>query len=198
MHILGISKKYLKLCFCHVIYYTGLWHLYVKFVFCRKKSFSVVIVDFHRVVQNYDGNLFPEPAYCLPIKSFERILAFLKKYFSIWTLDEVVGALKDNKKIEKPVVAVTIDDGFKDNYDMIYPLLKERNIPATIFLTTGMIGTDKRIWVDRIAEAIANTKNTQITISSWKKSAKKYNISNLREKKGSLCRNLPTSQRITE
>ena len=38
-----------------------------------------------------------------------------------------------------------MDDGYRDNFLNAYPILKEFNLPATIFLATGFIGTNKRM-----------------------------------------------------
>ena len=42
----------------------------------------------------------------------------------------------------EPVVAITFDDGYEDNYTYAFPLLKEAGTAATVFLTTGLIGSD--------------------------------------------------------
>jgi peptidoglycan/xylan/chitin deacetylase (PgdA/CDA1 family) len=59
-------------------------------------------------------------------------------------------------------VAVTFDDGFRNNYDIAFPILKKWAIPATIFLATDFIGSDDTIWFCRINEALAKTSLTRL------------------------------------
>lgn len=51
-------------------------------------------------------------------------------------------------KRDKHLIAVTFDDGFRSFVDHALPLLNERNIPATIFITTGYIG-QRPGWITR-------------------------------------------------
>ncbi|MFC1633559.1 polysaccharide deacetylase family protein [Planctomycetota bacterium] len=51
--------------------------------------------------------------------------------------------IQNGTSLPSKAIAVTLDDGYRDNYENAYPVLKEYNIPATVFLTTGFIGTGK-------------------------------------------------------
>ena len=52
---------------------------------------------------------------------------------------------------EKPVL-ITCDDGYIGNYTYLYPLLKEFNMKATIFVITGMVGEEHYMSADQIRE----------------------------------------------
>ncbi|MFX0124544.1 MAG: polysaccharide deacetylase family protein [Candidatus Hodarchaeota archaeon] len=84
-------------------------------------------------------------------------MSYIKKFYHIITLDKILENIKNKKKFSCPSIAITIDDGFKDNYDLAYPILRSSNLPATIFLTSGLINTQKAPWVDEIGNALDKT-----------------------------------------
>jgi peptidoglycan/xylan/chitin deacetylase (PgdA/CDA1 family) len=54
-------------------------------------------------------------------------------------------------------VAVTFDDGYRDNWTEAFPVLRELSCPATIFLTAGLIGTSETLWWDKLQYALQST-----------------------------------------
>lgn len=74
-------------------------------------------------------------------ESFERQMRFLKSQrYNVVTLEEVSRLMHDKKKAPPKTVAISFDDGFKDNYIYAYPVLKKFGLPATIFVIYNEVG----------------------------------------------------------
>ena len=174
-------KSKIKLICCHVICYTGLLHLYVKYILGRRKEFPVVIINYHSFVDRFDRVIDIVPTVTHRIADFETELTFLKKYFDIVSLDYVVDVFRLGRKFSRPTVAITIDDGFKDNYDLLFPVLKKHHVPVTIFLTTGLIGTHKKTWVSNLSDMIPETTSTVLNLNGLF-DGKDFLLSNLDQK----------------
>jgi peptidoglycan/xylan/chitin deacetylase (PgdA/CDA1 family) len=64
----------------------------------------------------------------------------------------------ETRKIHREAIAVTFDDGYRDNLVMAKPLLQEAAIPATIFLTTGYLDENREFWWDELARLILGSQ----------------------------------------
>lgn len=68
----------------------------------------------------------------------EDLDIFLKNYHPI-SLEELILIQNGKKSISKPCFHLTFDDGLSNFYDVIAPILIEKNIPATVFLNTNFV-----------------------------------------------------------
>lgn len=180
-------KSIIKIIACSVLFYSGILHLYIVCIFKRKRNFPAVIINYHRFFRDLDGVIDIEPTVTHLVSDFEKELKFLKRYFDVVSLDEVVAVLRAGKAFTRPTIAITIDDGFRDNFELAFPLLKRHDIPATIFLTAGLIGMNKRIWVDHLAEMIfAGSGSFQEKRSTYYTTLKRLKDMSLEERDGYL------------
>ncbi len=103
-----------------------------------------VLADEHEAARPHRQTLCTGPA------AFERLLAWVTERFDCVHLDELlaepVGA--------RPRLALTFDDGWRDNADNGLPLLERYQVPASIFLSTDLIGTSRHFWWEAIGETI--------------------------------------------
>lgn len=74
-----------------------------------------------------------------PIEFAAQMQFLADNDYKVITLAELVTRMK-NKTPLKGEVVITFDDGYKDNFTNAYPVLQKFNFPATIFITTDLIG----------------------------------------------------------
>ena len=92
--------------------------------------------------------------------SFQEQMTYLKNRCDVIPLKELPSLAKQSNG--RPKVALTFDDGFQNNYDIAWPILKNLSLPATIFLATDFIGSDDTVWFCRINEALSQTSLTNL------------------------------------
>ncbi|MCB2295571.1 polysaccharide deacetylase family protein [Clostridium algoriphilum] len=77
-------------------------------------------------------------------ENFRNQMKYLKyNNYTTLTLDELYSYMKENKNLPNKSIVITFDDGYKDNYTNAYPILKEFNLKATVFVITNAIDKDK-------------------------------------------------------
>ena len=77
-------------------------------------------------------------------KTFAKQMRFLARHnYNVISLTEFIEMVKSGKKIPHKTIAITFDDGLKNNFLNAYPVLKKYNLPATIFIPTDFIGKEK-------------------------------------------------------
>lgn len=77
---------------------------------------------------------------------FERQLRYLRRQFKIVPLSELVQRLKSAPQTLDGLVAVTFDDGIRNNVTVAYPILRRLRIPATFFVCPGLIEGRRWLW----------------------------------------------------
>lgn len=160
-------KKLTKNIICFFVYYSGILNLALKFLINKKTNLPIILLIYHKITEDINSEINDNLTINHPLENFSREMEFLKKWCNIVSLDEALDILKSKRASEKPTIAITFDDGFEDNYRLAFPILKKLNIPATIFLTAGLIGTDHLPWVDRIGESIFHSQQKKLCLNPF-------------------------------
>ncbi len=120
---------------------------------CRPRRF--LVLGYHRV--NDDGHpFFPGT----PLGLFRRQMEALRRHFAVSPLQELWEKSRRGDLPENGV-AITFDDGYRDNYTNAFPILRELGLPATIFLTTDALDRGTLLWHDRVFDAFHRTRKAE-------------------------------------
>ncbi len=89
--------------------------------------------------------------------SFEKQIAYLKKHFNVVALPEIFTLIMQGNSLPPDSIVLTIDDGYRDFYEVAYPILKKYEMTATLYVTTGFIDGNIWLWPDKIEFILENT-----------------------------------------
>ena len=105
------------------------------------------ILPLHRVNDENDPFMAS-----LPTAVFAARMAHIARHYHVLTVEDLAARLQEGRA-PRNALAITFDDGYRDNLTHAAPILSRLGLPATIFLVTGLIDTPRAMWFDRLALA---------------------------------------------
>ena len=111
----------------------------------------LLVLCYHSVI-SADSPFDPRTNIAVTVEQFDSQLQILRKHWRPISLAELDAAIQGNRELPDYSVFVTFDDGFRNNLTFAAPLLGSYGIPATVFLTTGLIGTTDMLWTQEVTE----------------------------------------------
>jgi peptidoglycan/xylan/chitin deacetylase (PgdA/CDA1 family) len=114
---------------------------------------TLSILAYHRIYDMGDEARFPfDPELVsATVEDFRWQMQALRRHFTPIALSDVVALMRRGESLPRRAVAVTFDDGHRDNYTHAFPVLREARVPATIFVSTAYLGGRGTFWFDEVA-----------------------------------------------
>ena len=110
----------------------------------RRHEGKLVVLTFHRVRPvGDDVRMRTMRNLDVAVPDFRALLAWMRARYEPLALCDWIGR---TTPLPRPSFAVTFDDGWADNGEHAFPVLRELEIPATIFLSTGAIENRMPFW----------------------------------------------------
>ncbi len=94
-----------------------------------------VVLCYHRVGERDVLTTTPE--------DFRRDMKYLQSHYECLALHQLCEHLRSGRPLRRPTVAITFDDGYRDNFTHAVPILLELGIPATFFVATEFMSTQR-------------------------------------------------------
>jgi peptidoglycan/xylan/chitin deacetylase (PgdA/CDA1 family) len=139
-----MSKQLKKL---SIIAFVVILILSVGYSVFNRVTYIPAVLMYHSVVSGQAENNLSVSTF-----AFDRQMNFLKKHhYRVVFIKQLAAMIREKRKIPHNTVAITFDDGWKDNYTNAYPILKKYELPANIFLTINEIGRPDRVSWDEVS-----------------------------------------------
>ena len=134
---------------------------YRRFAQLRRSILSterrIVVLLYHRVNDTHRDSV------TVGVEQFDRHMALIRDRYPVISVDDIVT---DNipENTGKPIVAVTFDDGYLDNYQHAVPALLKNQMPAAFFVSTKLMGSEQGFQhdLDKLGTALPNMDWSQL------------------------------------
>ena len=111
--------------------------IFTNQLFAKENSASIFV--YHRFGEN------KYPTTNTTISQFkEHINELIKNNYNVVSIEEIIDAFKNKNDLPEKTIGLTIDDAFLSIYKKAWPILKEKNLPFTIFVSTGSVGVNSK------------------------------------------------------
>jgi len=127
------------------------------------------ILMFHRIVESTDEYRIHnhESLEITPEQLRATVHFFKKRGYVFYSLDQLYEVMRSGKFTQKFVV-LTFDDGYLDNYELAYPILKELEVPFCIYVTTNFPDRKAILWWYLLEDMIRAQDRIQFTFGGEK------------------------------
>jgi peptidoglycan/xylan/chitin deacetylase (PgdA/CDA1 family) len=110
----------------------------------------------------------------LELEDFKTQIKFFKKNFHFISIQDILDSVYKHNSLPKNSILLTFDDGLKDHFNYVFPILEENNIQG-IFFPPGKPIIEKIVLdTHKIHFILATISNTEIIIDQIKKYLKKF------------------------
>lgn len=150
-----VQAKHLLLQFLHEL---GLSRLFVA---SQRNKVSILML--HGVTDPAAPAAWKPLRPQLTPEQLARTLSVLSQYFRFVSLPEATEMLAGTRPLVPNSLALTFDDGYRNNLIFAIPVLRRFNAPATIFLSTGNVTDQRPFWFDRLDYAIQSVCNDAVS-----------------------------------
>jgi len=117
----------------------------------RARDDRLLVLGYHNVAPTWR---WPDAT----VRGFARQMTLLARATNVVGLEQALGDLRAGRPLPPRAVALTFDDGYRDNLLGAVPVLRRLGLPATVFLVPGFLSHKVHAWWERLSWALRNAR----------------------------------------
>jgi peptidoglycan/xylan/chitin deacetylase (PgdA/CDA1 family) len=117
---------------------------------------GLLVINYHRI-GDCAFNRFDDGVFSATTDAFVNQIRYLRENFELLSLDGLLEAGDRGFTLDRAAAVITFDDGYRDNFELAFPILRELGAHAFFFIPTDYIERPHLPWWDRIAFVLKHT-----------------------------------------
>ena len=124
---------------------------------------GLLVLTYHRISEAAD-TLLDYGVWSATPDALDQQLRFLKRHAEVITADDLPHVWRARYG---RYVLVAFDDGYRDNYELAFPILRSHGLSAIFFLATGFLDHPRVSWWDEIAWMVQQSTRDELPAGRW-------------------------------
>jgi peptidoglycan/xylan/chitin deacetylase (PgdA/CDA1 family) len=124
---------------------------------------GVLVLAYHRIHEDGQDVRFDSGVVSASPATLDAQLDFITRHFEVVSPDDIE---REPDHVGRRVL-VTFDDGYRDNYELAFPILLKYGARATFFLTTGFLDGPTVPWWDELAWMVKQSSREVLDAAEW-------------------------------
>lgn len=144
-----------------LLYWSGAGHAWLR----AHGGAGAIILNYHSVA-DADAASWIDPRNRMSPQDFARQMEFLARHRHVIAMDALLDALEGDRPLRAGSVVLTFDDGYRDNLEVVAPMLERLGLPAVVYVPTGVITRGEPQWADRLYSAFRTRRRHRFRSAS--------------------------------
>jgi peptidoglycan/xylan/chitin deacetylase (PgdA/CDA1 family) len=124
---------------------------------------SLLVLNYHRI-GSLDGFLLEDGLVSATPEDFRSQVLFLRDHFDLPPLESVLATAEQGFHFPRPTALITFDDGYRDNFELALPILKEAGVPAVFFICPRFVQKNPLPYWDHVAYVFKTMPARSLTL----------------------------------
>jgi peptidoglycan/xylan/chitin deacetylase (PgdA/CDA1 family) len=123
---------------------------------------GALVLGYHRILDEASDTPFDPGVVSATPAALDAQLRLITRHFDVVSPDALEADVTPGRR-----VVLTFDDGYRDNYELAFPVLRRNGVRATFFLATGLIDRPKVPWWDELAWMVRTSPHGVLQPGAW-------------------------------